>query len=60
MPYDAVRKHPKLAYATGRLGELLNLANMGRWCFIAFIQGLVIYAICIRLIAGNLAVHTPG
>ena len=53
---EAVRRYPKLSYATGRLGELLNMSNMGRWCCLAFLQGLVLYAVAIRFVAGNLEV----
>ena len=54
VPRNSVARHPYLAYATGRNGELLNLTNMGRWCVLAFLEGMVIFAVTIRCIAGNL------
>jgi magnesium-transporting ATPase (P-type) len=57
VPRDVVRRHPYLAYATGRLGEMLNMRNMFRRCVLAFLEGLVIFAVVIRCIAGNLSVR---
>lgn len=46
---DAFR-HPRLAYATGRLGEMLNIKEMATWCIFAFIQGLILFVLVMRFI----------
>ena len=51
-------KFPKLAYNTGRLGELLNNWNMLRWCTGAFLYGMLIYAVTIRIFTGPMDVNT--
>ena len=38
IPREYVMTYPKLAYATGRLGQMLNMKNMARWCIFAFLQ----------------------
>eukprot|EP01038_Epipyxis_sp_PR26KG_P011224 gene11224-15064_t len=52
IPREDILKDPYLSYATGRLGELLNLFNMARWCLFAFAQGLLLYCVGIRFIGG--------
>lgn len=52
IPREDVLKFPKLAYATGRNGEMLNLKNMTKWCIFAFLQGLLLFVIAIRFIGG--------
>jgi phospholipid-transporting ATPase len=64
MDFDIPRKHvlkfPLEAYGTGRLGEMLNLKNMAKWCGLAFIQGLLLFTITIRFISGPTAVGASG
>ena len=55
---EDVMKFPKLAYNTGRLGELLNNWNMLRWCTSAFLYGMLIYAVSIRIFTGPMSVET--
>lgn len=50
---EAVLRHPKLAYQTGRLGELLSMSSFLRWCLSAFFQGMILFAVAIRVIAGS-------
>ncbi len=52
VPRKDILKFPLEAYATGRLGEMLNLKNMGRWCTFAFIQGLLLFIAATRFISG--------
>jgi magnesium-transporting ATPase (P-type) len=60
IPREDVLKYPKLAYATGRLGEMLNLKNMARWCIFAFIQGLLLFVVAVRFIGGPTYVESSG
>lgn len=53
VPYELVVKYPYLAYATGRKREMLNLTTMLRWCLLAFAEGLVLFALVIRVIGGS-------
>jgi magnesium-transporting ATPase (P-type) len=53
IPSEDVLKYPKLAYSTGRLGEMLNLKNMAKWCIFAFVQGLILFLVAIRFISGS-------
>jgi magnesium-transporting ATPase (P-type) len=53
VPYDVVLKHPFLAYATGRRRELLNMSTMFRWCALAFGEGMVLFALVIRVVGGS-------
>lgn len=52
--------YPALAYAQGRKREELNMFTFFRTCVMAFFQGLVLYAICIRIIAGQAKVNSGG
>lgn len=52
IPRKDVLKFPFEAYATGRLGEMLNLKNMAKWCLFAFAQGLLIFTVATRIIGG--------
>lgn len=52
IPREDVLRYPALAYATGRNGEMLNIANMTRWCILAFIEGLLLFSLFIRIIGG--------
>ena len=52
IPREDVLKFPRLAYATGRNGEMLNLKNMTKWCIFAFLQGLLLFVLAIRFIGG--------
>eukprot|EP00600_Ochromonadales_sp_CCMP1393_P005802 CAMPEP_0174957920 /NCGR_PEP_ID=MMETSP0004_2-20121128/2336_1 /TAXON_ID=420556 /ORGANISM="Ochromonas sp., Strain CCMP1393" /LENGTH=1496 /DNA_ID=CAMNT_0016206075 /DNA_START=185 /DNA_END=4675 /DNA_ORIENTATION=+ len=45
-------KYPRLAYNTGRFGEMLNIKTMARWSFFAFIQGLILFVIAMRFVGG--------
>jgi len=53
VPYSSVLKFPRLAYMTGRNRELLNLSSMGRWCTLAFCEGLALFALAIRFVGGR-------
>lgn len=53
VPFEMVLKYPFLAYATGRRRELLNMSTMLRWCLLAFVEGLVLFALVIRVIGGS-------
>ena len=53
---DDAMRFPKLAYNTGRSGEMLNNTNMFRWCISAFIYGMMVYAVCIRYFTGHMNV----
>lgn len=53
VPYELVVKFPFLAYSTGRRRELLNMKTMLRWCCLAFAEGLVLFALVIRVIGGS-------
>ena len=53
VPYEIVVKYPFLAYSTGRRRELLNMKTMLRWCLLAFAEGLVLFALVIRVIGGS-------
>jgi len=52
IPREDVLKFPKLAYDTGRNGEMLNMKNMAKWCLFAFLQGLLLFVVVIRFIGG--------
>jgi|LauGreSBDMM110SN_4_FD.fasta_scaffold05658_5 hypothetical protein len=56
MDYDVnkeyVKKYPKLAYSSGRNGEVLNIKTMTIWSVLAFIEGLIICALVVRFIGG--------
>lgn len=54
---ESVYKYPKEAYSTGRLGEMLNLKNMAKWCIFAFIQGLLLFVVAIRFVSGPTSVE---
>lgn len=58
IPREDVYIFPYEAYATGRKGELLNIKNMFRWCFLAFIQGLLIFIVALRFIGGPTEVES--
>jgi len=63
VPRLFVYKYPALAYDTGRRGELLNLWNMLRWCILAFVIGLLLFILSIRVIGGPIIIttsHEPG
>eukprot|EP01035_Chromulina_nebulosa_P018205 gene18205-23867_t len=63
VPRLFVYKYPALAYDTGRRGELLNLWNMLRWCILAFVLGLLLFILSIRVIGGPIIIttaHEPG
>jgi magnesium-transporting ATPase (P-type) len=34
----------------GKDGEMLNVKNMTRWCLLAFLQGLLLFVIAVRII----------
>lgn len=53
VPYEVVVKYPFLAYATGRRREMLNMKTMLRWCLLAFAEGMVLFALVIRVIGGS-------
>ena len=50
VPTEQLQEYPLLSYNTGRRGEMLNIFNMARWCGFAFVQGLVIFTLCIRYV----------
>jgi magnesium-transporting ATPase (P-type) len=50
----AVLRHPLMAYNTGRLGEMLNLKNMAKWCLFPFFQGLLLFVCTVRFCSGPL------
>jgi magnesium-transporting ATPase (P-type) len=52
IPREDVLKFPRLAYATGRNGEMLNIKNMTKWCIFAFLQGLLLFVIAMRFVGG--------
>ena len=58
IPRKDVYRFPYEAYATGRLGEMLNLKNMAKWCSFAFVQGLILFIVAIRFISGPTYVET--
>lgn len=58
IPRKDVYRFPYEAYATGRLGEMLNLTNMAKWCSFAFVQGLILFIVAIRFISGPTYVET--
>jgi uncharacterized membrane protein len=60
IPRKDVYKFPYFAYGTGRLGEMLNLKNMAKWCIFAFIQGLLLFTIAIRFVSGVTFVGTSN
>jgi magnesium-transporting ATPase (P-type) len=69
VPRESVRKHPFLAYRTGRCAELLNLKNMFLWCSVAFLEGYLLFAVGIRMVSGsqtqvgtnfNIGLNGPG
>ena len=49
---DDIMKYPYLAYNTGRNSEMLNMKTMSKWCFFAFLQGLLLFVLVIRFIGG--------
>lgn len=53
VPFEVVLKYPFLAYATGRRRELLNMSTMLRWCSLAFVEGLVLFALVVRVVGGS-------
>ena len=55
-----VSRFPKLAYNTGRLGEMLNNRNMLRWCTSAFVFGIIIYSVTIRFFTGFMLVDASN
>lgn len=57
IPREDVLKFPYDSYATGRLGEMLNLKNMAKWCGLAFVQGLLLFIVAIRFISGPTTVE---
>jgi phospholipid-transporting ATPase len=57
---EDVMRFPKLAYNTGRLGEMLNNRNMLRWCTSAFVYGMVIYVVVIRYFTGRMNVNASS
>lgn len=59
VPKGDVMKFPYEAYATGRLGEMLNIKNMAKWCIFAFVQGLLLFVVTTRFISGTTWVF-PG
>jgi phospholipid-translocating ATPase len=60
IPRQDVLRFPKDAYATGRLGEMLNLKNMAKWCGLAFVQGLLLFVVTVRFIAGPTNVNSEN
>eukprot|EP00981_Chlorochromonas_danica_P011376 scaffold3991_cov159-Ochromonas_danica.AAC.1 len=52
VPRSEILKFPFEAYATGRLGEMLNIKNMMRWSIHAFVQGLLVFVVTTRFISG--------
>ena len=52
IPREDVLRYPALSYATGRNGEMLNITNMARWCILAFIEGLLLFTLYIRIVGG--------
>jgi magnesium-transporting ATPase (P-type) len=54
---EDVSKYPKLAYNTGRQGELLNNWNMLRWCSSAFLFGIIIFTCTERIFTAAMSVH---
>lgn len=52
-PKELIMKYPALAYNSGRLGELLNISNMSRWCLLAFAQGLLIFCLVSASVSGD-------
>lgn len=58
VPRESVLEFPYLAYSSGRLGEMLNLKNMARWCFLAFVQGVVLFALVVRFVGGANVVYS--
>jgi len=57
---EEAMQYPRLAYSQGRNREELNMYTFFRTCIMAFFQGLVCYAICIRIIAGELKATAAG
>lgn len=57
---EDVMKYPRLAYNTGRLGELLNNWNMLRWCVTAFLFGMMLYAVLIRFFTSLMSVDVEN
>jgi len=51
---EDVMRFPKLAYNTGRLGEMLNNWNMLRWCTFSFCYGMLFYTVLIRFFTGEM------
>eukprot|EP00981_Chlorochromonas_danica_P009358 scaffold2636_cov176-Ochromonas_danica.AAC.12 len=52
VPRSEILKFPYEAYATGRLGEMLNIKSMAKWCVFAFIQGLILFVVTTRFVSG--------
>ncbi len=57
---DEATAYPGLSYAQGRKREELNMYTFARTCIMAFAQGLMIYALTIRFIAGNTTVRAQA
>jgi phospholipid-transporting ATPase len=64
MDWDITRQEamafPALAYAQGRKREDLNMYTFARNSIVAFIEGLIIFALAVRFITGNLDVTDAG
>lgn len=60
VPRQDVLRFPYDSYATGRLGEMLNLKNMAKWCGLAFVQGLLLFTVAVRFISGPTTVDPDG
>eukprot|EP00597_Dinobryon_sp_UTEXLB2267_P003568 CAMPEP_0170078792 /NCGR_PEP_ID=MMETSP0019_2-20121128/15333_1 /TAXON_ID=98059 /ORGANISM="Dinobryon sp., Strain UTEXLB2267" /LENGTH=1265 /DNA_ID=CAMNT_0010291923 /DNA_START=401 /DNA_END=4198 /DNA_ORIENTATION=+ len=58
IPRDSVMRYPRLAYSTGRLGKMLNIKNMAKWCLFAFAQGLILFVVTMRFISGPTSVSS--
>lgn len=56
IPRQDILRFPRESYATGRLGEMLNLKNMAKWCGLAFIQGMLLFTVTVRFISGPTSV----
>ena len=57
VPRMSVYRFPFLAYATGRKGEMLNMTTMGRYCMLAFLEGMILFAVVVRYIGGTVRVN---
>lgn len=52
---EDVMRFPRLAYNTGRLGEMLNNWNMLKWCTFSFFYGMLFYTVLIRFFTGEMS-----